>query len=108
MRQYDVMPRNGKTEKMYMRWEPSQGLVHHRKARGPRASEKGIKGNGTHGEVAFRNSSLVIRVVYSSDLGSGARSTVGGMMPWTPVGWCNTGVSTSCRHRAPGWFGRSK
>jgi hypothetical protein len=27
VRQYDVMPRNGKTEKMYMKWEHSQGLV---------------------------------------------------------------------------------
>jgi hypothetical protein len=26
-RQYDVMTRNGRTEKIFMRWEPSQGLV---------------------------------------------------------------------------------
>jgi hypothetical protein len=27
VRQYDIYPRNGKMEKMWMRWEPSQGLV---------------------------------------------------------------------------------
>jgi hypothetical protein len=26
-RQYDIMTRNGRSEKIYMRWEPSQGLV---------------------------------------------------------------------------------
>ncbi|HEX4039141.1 MAG TPA: hypothetical protein VHX37_13875 [Acidobacteriaceae bacterium] len=27
VRQYDIMPRNGKTEKLFMKWEPNQGLV---------------------------------------------------------------------------------
>ena len=39
-RQYDVMPRNGKTEKMYMRWEPSQGLVLTEKPADPEPVEK--------------------------------------------------------------------
>ena len=42
-RQYDVMPRNGKTEKMYMRWEPSQGLVLTEKPADPEPVEKMAK-----------------------------------------------------------------
>ena len=47
-RQYDVMPRNGKPEKMYMKWEPSQGLVLTEKPADPEPVQKGIEGNGTH------------------------------------------------------------
>jgi len=70
VRQYDVMPRNGKAEKMYMKWEPSQGLVITEKPPDPEPVQK-VSRAQAHME---RNCLLRFKpgdeVVYSSELGA--------------------------------------
>jgi hypothetical protein len=70
VRQYDVMPRNGKPEKMYMRWEHTQGLVLTEKPPEPEPVQRVSKA------LAHMSRNCLVRfkpgdeVVYSKDLGA--------------------------------------
>jgi len=70
VRQYDVMPRNGKTEKMYMRWEPSQGLVLTEKPADPEPAQKVSKAMALMQRSCFQKFKPGDPVAYSPDLGS--------------------------------------
>ena len=83
VRQYEVMPRNGKPEKMYMKWEHPRGLVLTEKPPDPEPVKKVSKAMRTWRETAFTNSSPVMRLCIHATWGPKARSTVGVMTPWT-------------------------
>jgi hypothetical protein len=70
VRQYDVMPRNGKTEKMYLRWEPSQGLVLTEKPADQEPVQKVSKVMEHMARNCLAKFGPGDRVVYSKDLGS--------------------------------------
>ena len=60
VRQYDVMPRNGKTEKLYMKWDASQGLVLTEKPADPQPVHKISKAMALMAaQLPFRSSSPV-------------------------------------------------
>jgi len=70
VRQYDVMPRNGKTEKMYMRWEHSQGLVITEKPEEPEPVPKVSKAMAHMARNCFHKFKPGDEVVYSRQLGA--------------------------------------
>jgi hypothetical protein len=70
VRQYEVMPRNGKPEKMYMRWEHTQGLVLTEKPPEPEPVQrvsKAIEHMARNCLVRFKPGD---EVAYSKDLGA--------------------------------------
>ena len=69
-RQYDVMPRNGKTEKMYMKWEPSQGLVLTEKPAEPVPVQRVSKAMVLMQRSCFQKFKPGDPVAYSPELGS--------------------------------------
>ncbi len=70
VRQYDVMPRNGKTEKMYMKWDRSQGLVLTEKPADPEPVQKVSKAMHYMERNCRAKFKPGERVVYTKDLGS--------------------------------------
>ena len=70
VRQYDVYPRNGKMEKLYMKWEPAQGLVITEKPPEPEPVQKVSKAMSHVARNCFHKFKPGDRVVYSLDLGS--------------------------------------
>ena len=72
VRQYDVYPRNGKTEKMYMKWEPAQGLVITEKPPDLEPEPKVSKALSHMARNCFHKFKPGDEVVYCRDLGSNA------------------------------------
>jgi len=70
VRQYDVMPRNGKTEKMYMNWEHPQGLVLTEKPPELEPEKKVSKAMAHMARNCFHKFKPGDEVMYSDDLGS--------------------------------------
>ena len=70
VRQYDVMPRNGKTEKMYMKWQHPQGLVITEKPPDPEPVHKVSKAMNHMARNCFHKFKSGDVVVYSRELGS--------------------------------------
>jgi len=69
-RQYDIYPRNGKMEKMYLKWEPSQGLVVTEKPPDPEPVKKVSKAVAYMARNCFHKFKPGDEVVYSRELGS--------------------------------------
>ena len=69
-RQYDVYPRNGKMEKMYMKWEPSQGLVITEKPPDPEPERKVSKAMAHMARNCFHRFKPGDEVIYSPELGA--------------------------------------
>ncbi len=70
VRQYDVYPRNGKMEKLYLKWEPAQGLVVTEKPEESEPVKKVSKAMGHLARNCFHRFKPGDEVVYSRDLGS--------------------------------------
>jgi hypothetical protein len=70
VRQYDVMPRNGKTEKMYMKWEHPYGLVVTEKPPDLEPVKKVSKAMAHLARNCFHRFKPGDEVVYSRELGS--------------------------------------
>jgi hypothetical protein len=71
-RQYDVMPRDGKPEKMYMKWEHGQGLVVTEKPADPEPVKKVSEAIARMARNCFHSFKPGDEVTYSRDLGSNA------------------------------------
>jgi hypothetical protein len=72
-RQYDVMPRNGRPEKMYMKFEHGRGLVITEKPPDPQPEQKKLSKAMSHmARNCFHKFKPGDEVVYSPDLGSGS------------------------------------
>lgn len=71
-RLYDVMPRNGKTEKLYMKWEPGQGLVLTEKPPDPEPVKKVSDAMARMARNCFHKFKPGDEVTYSKDLGANA------------------------------------
>jgi hypothetical protein len=71
-RQYDVYPRNGKMEKMYMKWEPSEGLVITEKPPDPEPVKKVTKAMAHMARNCFHKFKPGDEVTYSPELGANA------------------------------------
>jgi len=69
-RQYDIYPRNGKMEKMYLKWEPSQGLMVTEKPPDLEPVKKISKAMGHMARNCFHKFKPGDEVVYSRELGS--------------------------------------
>ena len=69
-RQYDIYPRNGKMEKMYMKWEPGEGLVVTEKPPDLEPEKKVSKAMAHMARNCFHKFKPGDEVVYSADLGS--------------------------------------
>jgi hypothetical protein len=70
VRQYDVMPRNGKAEKMWMKWEPGEGLVITQKPADSEPVKKVSKAMAHMARNCFHKFKPGDEVVYSADLGA--------------------------------------
>jgi hypothetical protein len=70
VRLYDVMPRNGKSEKLYMKWEPGQGLVVTEKPPDPEPVKKVSKVMAHMAQNCFHKFKPGDEVVYCKELGS--------------------------------------
>jgi hypothetical protein len=70
VRLYDVMPRNGKTEKLYMKWEHSQGLVITEKPPDPEPVKKVSEVMARMARNCFHKFKPGDEVTHSNDLGS--------------------------------------
>jgi hypothetical protein len=70
VRMYDVMPRNGKMERMFMKWEPSQGLVITEKPEEPEPERKVSKAIAQMSRNCFHKFKPGDEVVYTPDLGA--------------------------------------
>ncbi len=70
VRQYEVMPRNGKPEKMYMKWEHTQGLVLTEKPPDPEPVQKVSKAVAHMARNCFHKFKPGVEVTYCADLGS--------------------------------------
>jgi hypothetical protein len=71
VRQYDIYPRNGKMEKLYMAWEPSKGLVVTEKPPEPEPERKPVSKVMAHmARNCFHKFKPGAEVAYSRDLGS--------------------------------------
>lgn len=70
VRQYDIYPRNGKMEKMYLKWEPSQGLVVTEKPPDLEPVKKVSKAMAHMARNCFHKFKPGAAVVYSRELGS--------------------------------------
>jgi hypothetical protein len=71
-RQYDVYPRNGKMEKMWMKWEPGQGLVLTEKPPDPEPERKVSKAMAHMAQNCFHRFKPGDEVTYCRELGSNA------------------------------------
>jgi hypothetical protein len=69
-RQYEVMPRDGKPEKMYMKWEHTQGLVVTEKPADAEPTKKVPEAIARMGRNCFHRFKPGDAVAYSRDLGS--------------------------------------
>jgi len=69
-RQYEVYPRNGKMEKLYMKWEPGQGLVVTEKPPDPEPEKKVSKAMVHMARNCFHRFKPGDEVVYSKELGA--------------------------------------
>jgi hypothetical protein len=72
VRQYDVMPRDGKPEKMYMKWEHAQGLVLTEKPADPEPVKKVSEAMSHMARNCFHKFKPGDEVAYSRELGSNA------------------------------------
>lgn len=70
VRMYDVMPRNGKMERMYMKWEPSQGLVITEKPEETEPERKVSKAMAQMARNCFHRFKPGDEITYSRELGS--------------------------------------
>lgn len=70
VRQYDIYPRNGKMEKLYMKWEPGQGLVVTEKPPEQEPERKVSKAMAHMARNCFHKFKSGDEVVYSKELGS--------------------------------------
>ena len=71
VRQYDIYPRNGKMEKLYLAWEPSKGLVVTEKPPEPEPERKAVSKAMAHmARNCFHRFKPGDEVVYSPDLGA--------------------------------------
>lgn len=70
VRQYDVMPRNGKTEKMYMKWEHPRGLVLTEKPPDIEPEKKVSKAMAHMARNCFHKFKPGDEVTYSKELGA--------------------------------------
>jgi isochorismate hydrolase len=70
VRQYDVYPRNGKMEKMYMKWEHTQGLVLTEKPPDLEPERKVSKAMAHMTRNCFHKFKAGDEIVYSRELGS--------------------------------------
>jgi hypothetical protein len=70
VRQYDIYPRNGKMEKMFMKWEASQGLVITEKPPEIEPEKKVSKAMAHMARNCFHKFKPGDEVVYSPDLGA--------------------------------------
>lgn len=70
VRQYDVMPRNGKSEKMWMKWEPGAGLVVTEKPAEPEPEQRVSIAMRHMAQNCFHKFKPGDEVIYSKDLGA--------------------------------------
>ena len=103
-RLYDIYPRNGRMEKMYMAWEPSKGLVVTEKPSEPEPERKLCPRQWrTWHAIASTNSSREMLWSIRGTWGLKGHSAAGVMTQWKPAKSPISVASTTWPHRATAW-----